>query len=239
MDPWACERPVSVSTLPASARLVARALLSRTDSRTAVVPDDHSPSLTGLSEMTGLDRTTVARMLRVLEGDGWVHRIRPPVEQSRRGARTGYRLDVPSGTTPLGSGTTPLGVVAPDRTPSGTTPPRSDLEPNSIRARPRTRAREAAESTVQLACECTSIEAAAIVDLIESDRQPKQIAGYVRSMARAPTAFDAYLARVRANGHAEPKTARPSCPRHPGQLAHNCSGCRADLLAGDLAEAAP
>jgi MarR family len=130
MTRWDVERAVMASELPPSARLAMFVLLAKTDSKTAVIPAEHTPSLTVLAGATGLDRSTIARTLRQLERDDWVSRQRPPVEQSRRGARTRYRLTVPSGMTPLPSGTTQLGVVAPDRKPSRTVQPR--IRPSPI-----------------------------------------------------------------------------------------------------------
>lgn len=71
-------------------------LLTYTDTRTAIVPLRHTPSLTILCGDTGLDRATVQRHLNRLERLGWVRRCRPPVAEARRShARTGYHCQLP------------------------------------------------------------------------------------------------------------------------------------------------
>jgi hypothetical protein len=119
------ERAVRVSDLPASERLVLFVLLTHADNDSVIIPAKFTPSLTGLASETGLDRTTVARILRRLESQEWVRRQRPPVEESRKGARTRYQMTVPDLVAParIASGATPLGVVAPHHQASGTTPP--------------------------------------------------------------------------------------------------------------------
>jgi DNA-binding Lrp family transcriptional regulator len=152
------ERTVRASELPPSERLVLFVLLTHADTDPVIIPARFTPSLTQLASETGLDRTTVARILGRLESQGWIRRQRPPVEQSRKGARTRYRLTVPdlsasdhigSGTTPLrvvaprhqGSGTTPPEVVAQDHMGSGTTPPKRSIHPTEPNhSNPRTQA---------------------------------------------------------------------------------------------------
>lgn len=83
-------------TLRPNERLLMGALLCRAEADTATVGPDHSPSLTELADMTGLDRSTVRRILTRLETEGWVVRNRPdPVDARMRGARTWYRLTIP------------------------------------------------------------------------------------------------------------------------------------------------
>jgi hypothetical protein len=91
----AIQRAVLASDLPAPARLIVHTLVARADFKTGVVPAEHTPSLTDLTNETGLARSSVAKFLNKLETAGWVERDRPTVEQARgEHARTGYRLAV-------------------------------------------------------------------------------------------------------------------------------------------------
>jgi predicted transcriptional regulator len=147
------ERVVCASDLPPSERLVLFVLLQHADNDPVIIPAKFTPSLSGLASETGLDRTTVARILSRLESQGWVHRQRPPVEESRKGVRTRYQLTVPdrmaSGVTPPGvvasdhqaSGVTPPEVVASRRIGSGVTPPRSTQPLDATHSTQRARAR--------------------------------------------------------------------------------------------------
>lgn len=121
-------------------RLVMCALLSRAAAETAVIDADHTPSLSDLAELTGLDRSTVRRALNRLEAACWVVRNRPdPADARSKGARTWYRLGAPGrdgmplpvndeveADSPPGRGTTPLPktgkVEAPRPQSGGTTP---------------------------------------------------------------------------------------------------------------------
>lgn len=91
---WDVERAVLYSALDAPARLVMLVLLAKSDHESAVVPEDHSPSLSTLSAATGLSRSTVAKHLNDLDRTGWVKRARPP--KNSRDERTAYALCVPS-----------------------------------------------------------------------------------------------------------------------------------------------
>ena len=161
---WAIERAVfrdhrgetsrawirEIPALPASARLVMSALLSRADAENGSIGEEHTPSLTELAELTGLDRSTIRRNLNLLEKQNWVVRHRPdPTDARSKSARTWYQLGVPGrdavpladagvgasrpqgdepgrGTVPLGRGTTPPvepgEVEAPRPQSGGTTP---------------------------------------------------------------------------------------------------------------------
>jgi len=120
------ERAVQASELAPSERLVLFVLLQHADNDPVIIPAKFTPSLSDLASKTGLDRTTIVRILHRLESKGWVRRQPPPVEESRKGARTRYQLAVPDLVAPdhIPSGTTPPGVVAPRHQTSGTTPPR-------------------------------------------------------------------------------------------------------------------
>ena len=95
---WRVNNAVTRSTLPPHARLVMFVLSNRADTRTAVIPDEHTPSLSDLADESGLGLATVKRHLNILEADGWVQRDRPTDEERVRGVRTRYRLAI--GTTP-------------------------------------------------------------------------------------------------------------------------------------------
>lgn len=91
---WRVNNAVTRSTLPPHARLVMFVLANRADTRTAVIPDDHTPSLADLADDSGLGLATVKRHLNILEADGWVVRERPTDEERVRGVRTRYRLAI-------------------------------------------------------------------------------------------------------------------------------------------------
>lgn len=84
------EQAVLFSGLEPGARLVMLALLTKADYGTAVIPEEHSPSLSTLAGMTGFSRSSVAKWLNVLESGGWVTRDRP--EKRTRDERTRYAL---------------------------------------------------------------------------------------------------------------------------------------------------
>ena len=105
------ERAVKRSDLSKSGRLLMLVLLTYADATTAAIPEKYSPSLSMLSAESTLSRSTVQTTLRHLERTGWLVRQRPPVELSRKGARTRYRLTIPAGSparsdTDLGVGLT-------------------------------------------------------------------------------------------------------------------------------------
>lgn len=89
---WDVERAVLHSQLDPPARLLVLALLTKANNDTAVIPPEHSPSLTTIQGMTGLSRSAVAEWLDALEIAGWVTRTRPSRPNSR--ARTQYALTV-------------------------------------------------------------------------------------------------------------------------------------------------
>lgn len=95
-DVWEFMRAVRGSSLPASDRLILHTLASLADPSTNVIPDRFTPSLTELARFTGLGRSTVARRLNVIEGDGWLKRDVPPARASWGSKeRTRYALLVP------------------------------------------------------------------------------------------------------------------------------------------------
>lgn len=160
-------------TLRPNERLLMGALLCRAEADTATVGPDHSPSLTELADMTGLDRSTVRRILTRLETEGWVVRNRPdPVDARMRGVKTWYRLTIPGhdvapvaatpeaepagGTLPLAGGDTPPPVEAdspqgrghqpliPVLTPEQPEKTTAQAPPAKPKAKPKARARPSA-----------------------------------------------------------------------------------------------
>jgi DNA-binding PadR family transcriptional regulator len=87
---WEVERAVLWSSLESSARLLVLALLTKADVETAVIPAEHSPSLTTLQQMTGLSLSSVKDWLNALEDAGWVKRTRRL--RGRDADRTTYAL---------------------------------------------------------------------------------------------------------------------------------------------------
>lgn len=91
---WEIESAVWHSELEPAARLIVLALLRKADNDNAVVPPEHTPSLTTLQAMTGLSRSSLTDWLNALEDAGWVKRTRPP--KGTRTERTSYALLVGS-----------------------------------------------------------------------------------------------------------------------------------------------
>jgi hypothetical protein len=99
---WEFERAVLASDLPGPARLILLTLAVVANWPGGRVPAQFGPSLSGLAELTGLSRRTVADHLNAVEKlpgrDGWVLRSRPTVENARsKKERTQYQLSIPSG----------------------------------------------------------------------------------------------------------------------------------------------
>ncbi|MEV4830645.1 MarR family transcriptional regulator [Micromonospora sp. NPDC049257] len=121
---WAVERAVrdAECRLSPSGRHLILTLLTWTDTATAVIPPQFSPSLTDLERATGMARSTITVWLNRLEELGWVTRFRPRVDDARRKrARTAYRLRIPP--RPVAGSTTELELVRqPDRTGPTTGP---------------------------------------------------------------------------------------------------------------------
>lgn len=88
-------RAVRESGLPAPARLIVFVLSDIADNDTAVIPAARTLSLTELSHQSGLGRSTVARMLLLLEEAGWVKRDQPESPaRARAGEKTRYQLKI-------------------------------------------------------------------------------------------------------------------------------------------------
>ena len=95
---FAFERAVLESGLPPPARHLLHVLAVFADWPAGTTPAAHTPSLSRLTESSGLCRSSVANHLRILERAGWLVRMRPSVAAARaRKERTRYRLVVPAG----------------------------------------------------------------------------------------------------------------------------------------------
>lgn len=94
---WRVNRAVKRSALPPPSRLLMFVLSDRADAKTAVIPTEHSPSVSELAEETGLGEATVKRHLAALESAGWVVRERPTAEQMARHVPGTYRLMIGKG----------------------------------------------------------------------------------------------------------------------------------------------
>lgn len=92
---WAVTAAVQESDLPPPARLVVFVLADIADNDTAAVPSTRTLSLTELGRKSGLGRSTVARMLILLESSGWVKRDQPEDSaRARAGEKTRYQLKI-------------------------------------------------------------------------------------------------------------------------------------------------
>jgi len=69
-------------------------LAERADARTAVIPDEHTPSQAELADETGLGLATVKRHIETLTAEGWIVRDVPTEQGRARGERTRYRLAI-------------------------------------------------------------------------------------------------------------------------------------------------
>lgn len=140
MSRLAFERAVRRSSLPPTSRLVALTVATWAGIGDGLIPDRFQPSLSTLEAATGLGRRAVREHLDRLERDGWVVRDRPTAQAARSGARTHYRLTIPTsaaqdpnddqdddadqGAEGRGSGTPPgEGVGAQDPQGGGSQPP--------------------------------------------------------------------------------------------------------------------
>lgn len=71
-------------------------LSSLADPKTGIIPDRFQPSLTNLARYAGLGRSTAARCVPELEGEGWFKKSAPTVQQAWRDKETNnYLLTIP------------------------------------------------------------------------------------------------------------------------------------------------
>jgi hypothetical protein len=85
---------VQSSELPQPARALLIHMSVWANYGDGVIPACHTRSLTGMTRATGLQRSTVAKYLALLEEAGWLTRHVPRVAESRKGVRTWYELTV-------------------------------------------------------------------------------------------------------------------------------------------------
>lgn len=184
---WEVERAVFASDLAPQERLTALTLLAMTDQHNAVIPAEYTPSLTRIQSMTGQSAATVKRVLNALEASGWVVRNRPDVAKARADKdRTRYALKIPKTrlTQSLARPTESLELSshraqslgshrATSHTPSHTANNQQQVSTSSP------------EALVREATGATPDEATAIVKRIAAERNPKNLAGFVRHLAAA------------------------------------------------------
>lgn len=96
---WEVMKAVRGSNLPAPGRHLVLTLCTLADEETGIVPEEDSPSMSDLAEMTGLGRSTVARMLNLVEECKWVEREAPSVADAWA-RKVSNRYAVTIGTSP-------------------------------------------------------------------------------------------------------------------------------------------
>lgn len=193
---WEVERAVLRSDLKAPARLIMLVLCSVSKAETAVVPREHTPSLSMLADLTGLSRRSVADHLNVLEAGRWVIRSRPSVTQAQiEKERTQYRLSVPASARAALARPIGPGVASAPRAPAsaGGAPElvqevhwaSAPVAHKTDRSKPtEPPARTASpEQIVRDATGCSPAEAAAIANRVRNERQPRSLPGLLRRMA--------------------------------------------------------
>ncbi len=89
------------SDLPMTDKHILMTLTSLCEPKSGVIPEDRMPSLTDLTKMTSMGRSTIARRLLAIEEAGWVIRKSPPLEVARQTKeRTSYALTIPRPASP-------------------------------------------------------------------------------------------------------------------------------------------
>jgi DNA-binding transcriptional regulator YhcF (GntR family) len=213
---WEVERAVFTSDLTPHERLTALTLLAMTDQGNAVIPAEYTPSLSRIQAMTGQSPATVKRALNVLEAAGWVMRRRPDVAKARAGKeRTRYALKIPKArlTQSLARLTQSLGLGSERATGLGSHRATSHTP---FHTENKQQSDSSPETVVCEATGATPEEATAIVKRIHAERNPKNLAGFVRHLAAAGDLAqyltDQRAAAVRAADDADRKI-RQSMPR--------------------------
>ncbi|MDP8971185.1 MAG: hypothetical protein M3N52_11970 [Actinomycetota bacterium] len=198
MNRWEFEQAVASSGLLPRQRLVLLVLAALADWPGGRVPAKYSPSLSSLAIMCGLGRSTVARALNDVEAARWVSRRRPVSAKALAAHdKTHYRLSIPAslragrGLVPQRDGSSPTtgrGVV-PQR--DGTSPtvghspyqdPSSGSGSTVTAGLPGARG-TSPERMVAEATGATDAEAAAIVNRVRNERNPRSLVGLLRTMA--------------------------------------------------------
>lgn len=233
---WEAERALLASDVGCTPKLVMLVLLTYADAKSAVVPAEHTPSLSDLARGSGLARSSVARELVRLEKDGWVIRKRPPVHLARtRHARTRYRITIPASPT-QGLDLVPQGDQASPTQGPGWSHSDTRLVPQGDQAsptvghspdlkplKPQQRAQPRGIQTVAATLDCTTPEAESVLNLIEAEKKPRNLIGLVNKIARDGELGD-WLERVRANGHRHDRAAAVEAAKDGPECEHRIPG---------------
>ncbi len=191
---WEVERAVCASDLSPQERLTALTLLTMATAENAVIPAEHTPSLTRIQSMTGQGATTVKRALNGLEAAGWVVRKRPDVAKARADKeRTRYALKVPvtrpredlEARSKEGLARSTQGLVTRSKEGLGLGPQRATSQTAYQTYNNQQQISTSPEALVREATGATADEATAIVKRIAAERNPKNLAGFVRHLAGA------------------------------------------------------
>jgi len=108
------EPAVLRASLPSSAKHIIHAMLVLADPETSVV---EGRSLTEISKACNLSRSTVVRLLNLLERTGWMKRTIPSQQQKGQNEMTGYQFLIPDSVQSDPS--VMVGLGGPDDTRSG------------------------------------------------------------------------------------------------------------------------
>lgn len=203
---WEVERAVFASDLTPTERLTALTLLAMTDADSAVIPAEHTPSLTRIQAMTGQGATTVKRALNALEESGWVVRKRPDVAKARADKeRTRYALKVPvtrstqglEARSTQGLARSTQGLVTRSTEGLGLGPQRATSQTAYQTNNNQQASTTSPEDRVREATGASAEEAAAIVKRIREERNPRSLDGFIQRLARDGDLAQ-HLADVRA-----------------------------------------
>lgn len=89
---WQVEKAVLASKLEPQPRLIVLALCVKAVAATAVIPEEHTPSLVEIADITGLAKSTVSEWMKPLDAAGWVIREQPTGDSKT--TRISYALGV-------------------------------------------------------------------------------------------------------------------------------------------------
>lgn len=203
---WEVERAIFTSDLTPQERLTALTLLAMADAENAVIPAQHTPSLSRIQSMTGQGATTVKRALNTLEAAGWVARRRPDVAKARADKeRTQYALKVPAtrstqalvARSTQGLARSAEGLELGPHRATGLGPQRATSQTAYQPSTNQQQGSTSPEDHVREQTGATADEAAAIVKRIREERNPRSLTGFVRHLA-ASGDLAQYLTDVRA-----------------------------------------
>jgi len=127
------------ANLPAYAKLVMLTMLIWADPETYEIGPESHRSLAEIGAACNISKSTVTRMLSILERTGWMKRTIPDRQQQGRGETTGYAFLIPDGNVSLsetgsvcqpdsGAAQTELFTVVP---PTGVLPGSTDVPPTA------------------------------------------------------------------------------------------------------------